>query len=160
ILGIITGMVFFYLMLGLICSVFAEAIAGMLAWRAGTTYKGLKDFFFDHGGEALIDKIYQHPLVAGLSRPKGWDAVAKLGAKGAGKPNEVPLVNFLQALRDTVEHLPPSDPKTKEVVDTLLNSDKEKTEELWEGNEKALTDRYRTKMTWLIAALALFATVA
>jgi hypothetical protein len=160
ILGIITGMVFFYLMLGLICSVFGEAIAGMLAWRAGTTYKGLKDFFFDHGGEALIDKVYQHPLVEGLRRPNSWDRLAKLGAQGAGKPNEIPMVNFLHALRDTVEHLPPSDPKTKEVVDTMLSGDKEQTEELWHGAEKNLTDRYRTKMTWLIVGLALFATLA
>jgi hypothetical protein len=154
IFSIITGMVFFYLMLGLICSVFGEAIAGMLAWRAGNTYKGLKDFFFDPEGDTLINKVYQHPLIEGLRRPRWWDSVARLGSKGAGKPNEIPMVNFVHALRDTVEHLPPTDPKTKEVVDAVLNSDKEETGELWEGAEKVLYDRYRTKMQWLIVGLA------
>ena len=158
ILGIITGMVFFYLMLGLFCSVFGEAIAGMLAWRAGTTYKGIKDFFFDPEGDTLINKVYQHPLIEGLRRPKWWDSVARLGSKGAGKPNEIPMVNFIHALRDTVEHLPPSDPKTKEVVDAVLNSDKQETGELWEGAEKILTDRYRAKMQWLIVGLAVLIT--
>jgi hypothetical protein len=37
----------------------------------------------------------------------------------------------------------------------VLNSDKEQTEELWEGAEKQLTDRYRAKMQWLIVFLAL-----
>jgi hypothetical protein len=158
ILGIITGMVFFYLMLGLICSVFSGAVAGMLAWRSGTTYKGLKDFFFDPEGDTLINKVYQHPLIEGLSRPKWWDSLAKMGAQGAGKPNEIPMVNFLKALRDTVQHGPPLNEKTSKVVDAVLNSDKEQTEKLWEGAEDNLTDRYRTKMQWLIVALALVIT--
>ncbi len=158
ILGIITGMVFFYLMLGLICSVFSGAVAGMLAWRSGTTYKGLKDFFFDPDGDTLINKVYQHPLIEGLSRPKWWDSLAKMGAQGAGKPNEIPMVNFLKALRDTVQHGPPLNEKTSKVVDAVLNSDKEQTEKLWEGAEDNLTDRYRTKMQWLIVALALVIT--
>jgi len=154
IFGIITGMVFFYLMLGLICSVFGEFVAGLLAWRASTTYKGFRDFFFDPRGEALINKVYQHPLIAGLRRPRWWDGVARLGSKGAGKPNEIPMVNFVHALRDTVDHGPPLDPKTGEVVDAVLNSDKEQTEEIWHSAEKQLYDRYRTKMQWLIVFLA------
>jgi hypothetical protein len=160
IFGVITGMVFFYLMFGLICSVFGEAIAGMLAWRAGNTYKGLKDFFFDPDGDVLINKVYQHPLIEGLRRPTWWDSVAKLGSKGAGKPNEVPLVNFIHALRDTVNHLPPSNPKTKEVVDAVLSGDQKELEKLWEGAEQNLTDRFRAKMQWLIVALALVVTAA
>jgi hypothetical protein len=158
ILGIITGMVFFYLMLGLICSVFGEAIAGMLAWRAGTMYKGLKDIFFDPEGDALINKVYQHPLIEGLRRPKWWDSVAKLGSKGAGKPNKISLTQFVCALRDTVDHLPPSDPKTKKVVDAILSGDEQQTEKLWKATEEQLTDRYQAKMLWLIVGLSIVIT--
>jgi hypothetical protein len=158
IFGVITGMVFFYLMLGLICSVFGEAIAGMLAWRAGNTYKGFKDMFFDPEGDRLIDKVYQHPLIEGLRRPTWWDSVAKMGSKGAGKPNEIPMVNFVHALRDTVEHGPELEPKTSKVVQAVLDSDKEQAEELWQSAEGQLTDRYRAKMQWLIVGLAIAVT--
>jgi hypothetical protein len=160
ILGVITGMVFFYLMLGLICSVFGEAIAGMLAWRAGNTYKGLKNFFDDPDGDILIDKVYQHPLIEGLHRPKWSDSLAKLGSQGAGKPNEVPMVNFLQALRDTVEDGPPLPEKTAKVVQAVLSGDKETVEKLWQSGEHQLTERYRVKMRWLIVCLAIAVTAA
>jgi hypothetical protein len=158
-ISIIIMMVFLYLMLSMICSVLTEMVSGIFAWRAGTTYKGLTDFFLDPKGRNLINMVYQHPLVAGLKRPGWWDAVARLGSKGAGRPNEIPLVNFLHALKDTVESHPPLDPKTREVVDAVLNEkNEEKVRQWWEGAEFTMHNRYRGSITWLIVLMAVVVT--
>lgn len=155
IIGIIVGMVFFYLMLGLVCSVFGEAIAAALAWRAGNMYKGLKDIFFDPHGDVLVDKLYEHPLIQSARRPRWWDGVAKLGSKGAGKPNEISLTQFKIALEDTVRDLPSSDPRTRKVVETILSDDQQKSTEVWKAIESQLTARYEAKMLWLIVFLSI-----
>jgi hypothetical protein len=158
-ISIIIMMIFLYLLLSMICSVLSEMVAGALAWRASTTYKGFRDFFNDRKGAALIDPLYKHPLIDGLRRPKWWDSVARLGATGAGKPNEIPMVNFVHALRDTVQSHPPLDSDTKEVVDTVLKEDKETVRDWWEGAEATMHNRYKAKMQWLVAIIALLATV-
>ncbi len=158
ILGIILGMVFFYLMLGLVCSVFGEAIAAALAWRASTMYKGLKDIFFDPDGDMLIDKVYEHPMIQSSRRPRWWDSIAKLGFPGAGKPNKISLVQFQTALADTVSDVPPTNPKTRKMVEGILSEDKQKAESLWQTTEEQLTDRYQARMLWLIIGLAIVIT--
>jgi hypothetical protein len=159
-ISIMLMMAFLYLLLSMICSVLSEMVAGAFAWRAGTTYKGFRDIFNDPKGTNLINPLYKHPLVGGMRRPKWWDSIARLGASGAGKPNEIPRVNFLHALRDTVESHPPLDANTKEVVDAVLNEKPEKVRDWWEGVEYTMHNRYKTKMQWLIAIMAILVTVA
>ena len=71
ILEIAMGLVLVYLVLALICSALSEWIASMLAMRASTLEDGIRNLLEDLEGNRLAKKIYEHPLVKGLSKKGG-----------------------------------------------------------------------------------------
>ncbi|MGO9260218.1 MAG: hypothetical protein ACLQU1_28510 [Bryobacteraceae bacterium] len=66
ILDIAIGMVFFYLLLSLICSAVNELLEGWLKYRGSNLEKGLRELLQDPHGTGLVKAFYEHPLVDGL----------------------------------------------------------------------------------------------
>jgi len=83
------GLMFIYLILGLICSAVQEIIAGALGFRSKTLRRGIENLLADPNIEDLSSRVYEHPLVAKLSR--------------VGKnPSYIPARNFAVALLDVL----------------------------------------------------------
>ena len=95
-LDVALGLIFVYLVLSLICSAVSETISSMLAWRADTLREGIENLLGDDDEQAKAsrEKLYGHPIVAGLIRRKGgW-----LSRQEALK--KIPLIKKLPAVSD------------------------------------------------------------
>jgi hypothetical protein len=100
-LEVVIGLCFVYFVLSLICSAVTEAIASFRGWRAAKLELGIKNLLSGSDtvtaeGEALAKKVYEHPLIQALVRPKN-------GKQPAGKnpwPSYIPSRTFISALLD------------------------------------------------------------
>lgn len=102
ILEVVIGLVFFYLLLGIICSALNEWIAGVSAARAKNLEYGIRNLLNDPQFE---EKFYKHPLIKGLSRKTGK------------KPSYIPSRTFALALIDIIAPVDPSN-GSKKIQDT------------------------------------------
>jgi hypothetical protein len=91
------GMIFFYLLLSLICSALNELISAFLNGRAWFLYRGITRLLDD---PAFTTMLYEHPLIRNLS-----DYTHPLLAKSGRKhlPAYIPAKNFALALMDLIE---------------------------------------------------------
>jgi len=110
ILDVAIGVVFLYLMLGLICTSVNELIASTLAWRANNLVAAIRRLLpgTGPGGVDLATQLCAHPLIKALSRdnrppsyiPSRTFAMALLDIV---MPVKNGRVNTIQAVRDAVE---------------------------------------------------------
>ncbi len=78
-----------YLLLGLMCSVLNEWVAGLLNMRANNLWDGVRNLLYDLEGTGPAKQLYNHPLIKNLAKP--------------GKiPSYVPSRTFALALFDLV----------------------------------------------------------
>ncbi|UVT15456.1 MAG: hypothetical protein H8K04_16845 [Nitrospira sp.] len=78
-----------YLLLGLMCSVLNEWVAGILNMRARNLWDGVRNLLYDSEGTGLAKQLYNHPLIKNLAKP--------------GKiPSYVPSRTFALAMFDLV----------------------------------------------------------
>lgn len=89
ILDVVIGIAFVYLLVSLIASAVKEWISRLLKWRAETLQEGIRRLLDDPEMTDLAKQLYDHPLIAGLSR-------------GDGKPSYIPARTFASALLDCV----------------------------------------------------------
>ena len=68
VLEIALGLFFVYLLFSIICSAVNEFIAGAFDLRARTLKSSLRKLLEDPAAKDLVDRIYDHPLVAGLTK--------------------------------------------------------------------------------------------
>lgn len=87
ILDIAMGMVFLFVLISLLCSAINEMIAQFMRMRAKNLEAGLVNLLQSGGGNQLVDDLYKHPLINGLS-------------KTGQKPSYIPPKNFTLALMD------------------------------------------------------------
>lgn len=78
-----------YLLLGLMCSVLNEWVAGVLNMRAKNLWDGVRNLLYDSEGTGLAKQLYDHALVKNLG-------------KAGALPSYVPSRNFALALFDLV----------------------------------------------------------
>ncbi|MGZ4334526.1 MAG: hypothetical protein ACXVRJ_09680 [Gaiellaceae bacterium] len=100
-LEVVIGLTFVYFVLSLICSAVTESIASMRGWRAAKLELGIKNLLsgsdrVTHEGEVLAKKVYEHPLVQALVRPK----TGRRGGKRPPWPSYIPSRTFISALLD------------------------------------------------------------
>jgi len=69
----VIGLVFVYLLLSMLCSTIQEWIAAMLTLRANTLEAGIRSMLGNDNG--LVNRIFAHPLIKGLSRQSWWDKI-------------------------------------------------------------------------------------
>jgi hypothetical protein len=65
------GLIFIYLLLSMLCSAIQEWIAALFALRAKNLEEGLRNMLANN--HTLVQQIYDHPLVKGLSRRSWWN---------------------------------------------------------------------------------------
>ena len=57
-----------YLLLGLMCSVLNEWMAGLLNMRAKNLWEGVRNLLYDSEGTGLAKQLYDHALVKNLGK--------------------------------------------------------------------------------------------
>ncbi len=97
------GLVFVYLLVSLVISAANEVIAGIFKSRAKDLSKGIQQLLQDQSEDGLVAKLYQHPLIHGLSGPKS-------------KPSYIPSRTFALALLDLVAPASTDAPRTLDEV--------------------------------------------
>ena len=78
-----------YLLLGLMCSVLNEWMAGILNMRAKNLWEGVRNLLYDSKGTGLAKQLYDHSLVKNLG-------------KSGERPSYIPSRAFSMALFDLV----------------------------------------------------------
>lgn len=96
-----------YLLLGLMCSVLNEWMAGILNMRAKNLWEGVQNLLYDSEGTGLAKQLYDHALVKNLG-------------KAGTLPSYVPSRNFALALFDLVA--PVHDSTTTRTLQDIRNS--------------------------------------
>lgn len=92
-LDVAVGVIVIYLFLSLAASAIQEMIESALKYRASDLERGIKELL--QGDENLVEKFYEHPLVAGLY-PGGYKK------KGKDLPSYIPAKTFALAFLDIV----------------------------------------------------------
>lgn len=96
-----------YLLLGLMCSVLNEWVAGVLNMRAKNLWDGVRNLLYDSEGTGLAKQLYDHALVKNLG-------------KAGALPSYVPSRNFALALFDLVA--PVKDSTTTRTIQDIRNA--------------------------------------
>lgn len=93
-----------YLLLGLMCSVLNEWVAGVTSLRPKNLWKGVRNLLYDSEGAGLAKDLYEHPLIKNLAKPGKF-------------PSYVPSRTLALALFDLVAPVKDSaSPKTMQEV--------------------------------------------
>lgn len=96
-----------YLLLGLMCSVLNEWMAGLLNMRAKHLWEGVRNLLYDSEGTGLARQLYDHSLVKNLGKP-------------GNLPSYVSSRTFALALFDLVA--PAKDSTTTKTLQEVRNS--------------------------------------
>ena len=88
-LEIAISLALLYLLLGLLCSMLNEWVAGVTSLRAKNLWDGVRNLLYDLGGNGLAKDLYDHPLIKNLAKP-------------GQRPSYVPSRTFALALFDLV----------------------------------------------------------
>jgi hypothetical protein len=118
VLDIAIGLVFVYLLLGLICTAVNEWLAQKYQLRASTLRDGIAGLLqIPHDNASMIDEFYNHPMIKALSRP---------GSHPAYVPPKIfalVLMDLLSPARTTPE--PPGErlAKIRAFIDSLPDGD-------------------------------------
>jgi hypothetical protein len=95
-LEVALGLIFVYLVLSLVSSALNETISSIFSWRAKFLREGIANLLDPKdtkNGEALMEKLYENPLIDGLVRP-----VSRWRRKRY--PSYIPAQTFVAALLD------------------------------------------------------------
>src|SRR5207237_10693750 len=63
VLDVVVGLIFVFLVVGLIWSAVVESISGTMKWRSATLLRGIKDLLNDHELTGLAQQLYRHALI-------------------------------------------------------------------------------------------------
>jgi hypothetical protein len=94
VLGAAIGIVIMYVLISLLCSTINEqVIARFFNLRAHTLQDGIKNMLADPQGDKLVNDLYNHPLIQGLSQ--------NAASGKPRKPSYIPADTFTVALMST-----------------------------------------------------------
>lgn len=110
VLEVAVGMVFVYLLLSLVLTALTEMVSGALRWRAKDLWQGIRTLLDSGEADVWVRKLYDHPLIQGLSPRTQQDKPAAAPGKASGRgPSYIPSRTFslalLQILREPREAL-------------------------------------------------------
>ena len=105
IVDVAIGVVFVYLLLGLVVTAGTELIASWLNWRADNLRAGLQRLL----NPALAQALYDHPMIQRLSK------------SGRG-PSYIPSEMFALALVDVMANLRPADSQPAKDLESLIGN--------------------------------------
>lgn len=100
VLDVAIGLIFLYLILGLICSALGEQVSQFLSLRANHLWDSICNMLGDHPGEGVAKWVYEHGLVKGLAVGQKSEPGAEEHPADAAMPSYIPSSVFAQALQD------------------------------------------------------------
>jgi hypothetical protein len=171
ILEVAIGVVFIYLLLGLICSVLNEWIAGIFALRARTLEAGVRNLLNNRQGQGLAEQLYAHPFIKGLARrgqkpsyiPSRIFALALLDT--VAPADSATGSRTIQEVRDTITQI--ADPELKKVLLALIDEAegdlkwaRENIEEWFNEAMNRVSGWYKRQTQWIVLAISLIVTAA
>ena len=80
IVDVAIGLIFFYVLLSLVCSAVQELLAALFGLRSGTLKAGVTNLVGDYA-----DKMYEHPLISSLSKPRRPNKAERQKAKASSE---------------------------------------------------------------------------
>lgn len=119
ILDVAIGMIFIYLLLSLMCSAANEIIELLLKKRAVDLERGIRELLLPNsksGGDDIVRKLYNHPLLNGLFGGKYEDSKITSKRRYVWRtqlPSYIPARSFALALMDLVGTPKPSEGSTQ-----------------------------------------------
>jgi hypothetical protein len=128
VLDVVVGLIFVYLLASLMVTAATELLAGWLGWRADKLWDGIRNLINSPEAEDWARKLYDHPLIRGLSPlPTKIFAIGKLKlAPVPPGPSYIPAQTFSTALLDLIQHVEPAVAAAtkglQELLDTVPNS--------------------------------------
>jgi len=98
------GVIFVLILFSTVCAAVRESIESILKTRASYLEYGIRELLADKGAGGLVEKLYNHPLVAGLFagdyRPPTSGTRSVSDWKRRNLPSYIPARNFATALID------------------------------------------------------------
>ena len=99
VLEVAIGIIFVYLLLSLIVTAITELISGWLKWRSQNLWKGIRNLIDSGAAAEWATKLYDHPLIQGLS-PAGKAKAGKVNGPSY-IPSRTFAVTLLEVLKDS-----------------------------------------------------------
>jgi hypothetical protein len=113
ILEVAVGVIFIFLVVGLVCSAIREGIEAWVKSRSAYLEHGIRELLYDREGTGLARDMYEHPLIYGLYggeyKPGKVAARPAMFANGGELPSYIPSRNFALALMDIAARGPITD---------------------------------------------------
>ena len=104
-LDVLVGLFFLYFLLSIVCSAVQEMLAQLFNLRGRTLEDGVRNLL---GDDAMTDRIFRHPRLKALSKPRGRFVKA-------GGPSYIPSRVFALTLLDTL--FPPDEERSRDVFE-------------------------------------------
>src|SRR5260370_20954235 len=110
VLDVAVGLVFVYLLAGLIVSTITELYAGWLGWRADKLLDGIRNLINSPGAKDWAEELYEPPLIKGMAPlPTKVFAIGKFQlAPQAPGPSYIPARAFSAALLGLIQNSQPT----------------------------------------------------
>lgn len=170
IVDVAIGLIFFYVVLSLICSAIQELVASVLGLRSSNLAKGVHNLL----GEECAEEVYRHPLIRHLAkqgkkpsyvRPSIF-AAALLDVVGRPKDETAAAALGSDQVRAALEKMDRKEP-VRGVLLALAGSGEESLDEMKEAvadwYDEAM-DRvggwYKRRVKWILLIIASVVTVA
>lgn len=103
-LEVLVGIIFFFLLVSIICAAIREGIEAWRKTRAAYLERGIRELLHDPEGDGLAKSVYEHPLIYSLyfasykpGRRRGRPGILEAGG---ALPSYIPAGNFASALMD------------------------------------------------------------
>ena len=170
IIDVAIGLIFFYVMLSLVCSSIQEFLASIFSLRSNCLEKGVINMV----GKQYTNKIYDHPLINGL-RKRGKlpsyikpeilaSALIEVVAKENGEKSAIALTTA--EFRQTIEKIEHDD-QTRDLLLSLMNRDeitvdglKQRLAEWFDEGMDRISGWYKRKVKYFLLLIALVVTVS
>ena len=130
-LEVAIGVIFVFVLVGVICSAIREGIEAWLKTRAAFLERGIRELLHDVKAEGIAKSFYNHPLIFSLYAEKYTPGKPnrRPGALTSGKhlPSYIPAKNFALALMDIAARGPEMDDKSSGSEAELMTMDSLRT---------------------------------
>jgi hypothetical protein len=173
VLDVAIGLVFVYLLLGLICTAVNEWIAQKYQLRASTLRDGIRGLLqIPQGSVLLMDEFYNHPMVKALSKPGSQPsyvppetfALVLMDILSPARATPEPPGERLAKIRSVIDALPDGDAKRSLVVlasksDESLDSFQTHLQAWYDSSMDRVSGWYKSKVQIWTAIIAVCVTI-
>ena len=170
IIDVAIGLVFFYVVLSLVCSSIQEVIASLAGLRSTNLEKGIKNLV----GNEYARAMYDHPLIKGLRKPGKLPSYIKpeifttalLEIVAKDKAGKSASELTAAELRDTISKIDAANPARDLLLslvdagETTVDGLKQRVSEWFDEGMDRVSGWYKRQVKYFLLAIAVVVTVA